>query len=330
MGSGYWDSNVYDARASYRASSGKSAFDYSDSMTRSPRSSWKIHKTLDPNGVRVRECRDSGGHPNSLAISVFFDVTGSMGGIPRQLQKKLPELLGLLKRKGYVEHPQIMFGAIGDATCDTIPLQVGQFESDNRMDENLENFILEGGGGGQMTESYELAMYFMAKHTVLDCLQKRRKKGYLFIIGDEMAYGQVKADEVKTLIGDNMQSDISLSQMVRELQQKFEVFFLLPRGASHGGSSQVLSFWRKLFGQNVIELDDPNAVCEVIALQIGLAEGTIDLDDGLNHLKEFGVKSSTINTVSKALARYKGRSSIAKTSGSLGLSGDPNKNTKRL
>ena len=31
-----------------------------------------------------------------------------------------------------------MFGAIGDATCDRAPLQVGQFESDNRMDGDLE------------------------------------------------------------------------------------------------------------------------------------------------------------------------------------------------
>ena len=58
-----------------------------------------------------------------------------------------------------------MFGAIGDATCDRAPLQVGQFESDNRMDDDLGRILLEGGGGGQKTESYELAMYFMARHT---------------------------------------------------------------------------------------------------------------------------------------------------------------------
>ena len=84
---------------------------------------------------------------------------------PRALQAKLPQLLGLLLRKGYAAHPQIMFGAIGDATCDRAPLQVGQFESDNRMDDDLSRILLEGGGGGQKTESYELALYFMARHT---------------------------------------------------------------------------------------------------------------------------------------------------------------------
>jgi hypothetical protein len=103
--------------------------------------------------VTMRESRDCAEHPRSLAIAVLFDVTGSMGAVPRVLQAKLPQLLGLLLRKGYAADPQIMFGAIGDASCDGAPLQVGQFESDNRMDDDLGRILLEG-GGGQKTESY--------------------------------------------------------------------------------------------------------------------------------------------------------------------------------
>jgi len=40
-------------------------------------------------------------HPASLAIAVLFDATGSMGAVPRKLQAKLPQLFGLLLRKGY-------------------------------------------------------------------------------------------------------------------------------------------------------------------------------------------------------------------------------------
>ena len=76
--------------------------------------------------------------------------------------------------RGTPSDPQIMFGAIGDATCDRVPLQVGQFESDNRMDDDLGRIVLEGGGGGQMTESYELAMYFMARHTATRLLRQAR------------------------------------------------------------------------------------------------------------------------------------------------------------
>ena len=221
MGGGSWSTNVYDEHNRYKAAAGKSAFDYSDSMHRAGRSKWRVHDSLNPHGVNLRESRDSDDHPESNAIVVMFDVTGSMGQVPVTLQKKLPELLGLLLRKGYISDPQILFGAIGDATCDRIPLQVGQFESDNRMDDNLEQIFLEGGGGGQKSESYELAMYFTARHTEIDCWSKRGRKGYLFIIGDEMAYGQVKKSEVMGVMADGLQQDIPLKAMVKELQQRY-------------------------------------------------------------------------------------------------------------
>jgi hypothetical protein len=302
MGSGRWSTDVYDEHNRFKAAAGKSAFDYSDSMHKSGRSTWSVHSSLDPKGCKFRESRDSDEHPDSTAVAVMFDVTGSMGGIPVTLQKKLPELLGLLLRKGYVTDPQILFGAIGDATCDGIPLQVGQFESDNRMDENLENIFLEGGGGGQQTESYELAMYFIARHTDIDCWNKRKHKGYLFLIGDEMAYPSVKKREVRNLIGDGAERDIPTAEIVRELQQRYHVFYILPRAASYGGDARILGFWRKLLGQHVLELEDPEAVCETIALTIGMMEGTIDLYAGADDLKEYGAAENTLKVVTTALA----------------------------
>jgi len=54
-----------------------------------------------------------------------------------------------------------------------------------------------------------------------------------------------------------------------------------------------------LLGQNVIELDDLDAVCETIALTVGLGEDSIDLDEGLADLADVG---STVGaTVGKAL-----------------------------
>ena len=294
MGSGRWSTNVYDAAARYRAATGASAFAHSDSGARN------VHRALDPLGVTVRESRDSAEHPRSLAIAVLFDVTGSMREVPRELQEKLPQLLGLLLRKGYADDPQIMFGAIGDATCDRAPLQVGQFESDNRMDDDLSSILLEGGGGGQKTESYELAMYFMARHTVTDCYTRRGKRGYLFLIGDEMAYPRVKRAEVSAVIGDGLQADIPLTAIVAELTRAWDTYYVLPEGASYAGDSEVLSFWRRLLGQNVIELADLAAVSETIALTVGLGEDAINLSEGLEDLDDVGSDAGT--TVSKALA----------------------------
>ncbi|GAA3204150.1 hypothetical protein ACFO1B_42540 [Dactylosporangium siamense] len=298
MGSGIWSTDVYDAADRYRRSTGASAFAYSDSGART------VHSALDPKGVDKRESRDSDEHPDSVAIAVMFDVTGSMGSVPRVLQQKLPQLLGLLLRKGYVKGPQILFGAIGDATCDRVPLQVGQFESDNRLDEDLGRFVLEGGGGGQMTESYELAMYFMARHTSIDCYFKRGKRGYLFIIGDEQAYGRVKPGEVRDVIGDKLGEPIGLRAMVDEVRRMYDTYYILPAGSSYAGNTAILDFWKDLLGQNVIALDDLDAVCETIALTVGLGEDTIDLDEGLEDLRDVG--STATVSVGKALARIGG------------------------
>jgi hypothetical protein len=223
-----------------------------------------------------------------------------MRQVPRVLQGKLPQLLGLVLRHGYAEHPQILFGAIGDATCDRAPLQVGQFESDNRMDDDLGRILLEGGGGGQKTESYELALYFMARHTSIDCHEKRGKRGYLFVIGDEMAYPRVKRREVDYVVGGGLQADIPLAEIVGEVQRKWDTYYILPEGASYAGDRQVLEFWRDLLGQNVIELADLDAVCETIALTIGIGEAAIDLDDGMADLRDVG--SAAGGAVSSALA----------------------------
>ena len=232
MGSGRWSTDVYDAAERYRAARGTSAFAYSDGGATT------VHPGLNPFGVRARESRDSAEHPASLAVAVLFDVTGSMRTVPRTLQTRLPELLGLLLRKGYAANPQILFGAIGDATCDRVPLQVGQFESDNRMDDDLGRIVLEGGGGGQKTESYELAMYFMSRHTSIDCFERRRRRGYLFLIGDEMPYPRVRTGEVRHVIGDRLAEHIPVEAIVDELTTRYDVYFIMPEGAAHAGDPE--------------------------------------------------------------------------------------------
>jgi hypothetical protein len=320
MGSGRWDYNAYEAAEAYRKREGRSAFDYNDRvLSRTPRNQWRAHPDLEPYGVGVRESRDSAEHPTSLAISVLFDVTGSMGGVPRVLQTKLADLHGLLLRKGYVDHPQIMFGGVGDAYSDRVPLQVGQFESDNRMDDQLGEIVLEGGGGGQMRESYELAMYFMAHHTSIDCHEKRGKRGYLFIIGDEMPYPNVNPQQVSRVLGPGdgdgragrggggtgrrpgrgTHPTTPIEKVVRDLTRKFDVYYILPEGSSYAGNDEVLGAWRALLGENVIQLDDLDAVCETIALTIGLAEDRIDLDAGLDDLRNVGSRSG--KSVERAL-----------------------------
>lgn len=301
MGAGRWSSSTYAANAALRSVNGTSAFAYSDTTMRAPRTEWRVHQTLDPNGIDVRESRDSTEHPNSTPIAVWFDVTGSMRQIPQTLQAKLPSLLEMLLDRGYVDDPQVLFGGVGDATCDAVPLQVGQFESDNRMDGDLGNLFLEGGGGGQTTESYELAFYLMARHTATDNFEKRGEKGYAFFIGDEMSYPKVKQSEVLRIMNDGLQADIPLDDIIEELHEKWNAYFIIPSRASHGGDKRIEEYWRKHFGENVVMIEDADAVCETIALIVGINEGSVSLDGGLDELSKIGADKATVEATKNAL-----------------------------
>ena len=137
----------------------------------------RCHPLMDPHGLSVRESRDSADHPNALGIVFALDVTGSMGDIPRHLaQRDLPQFMGLLGACA-VPDPQVLFMAVGDATSDNAPLQVGQFESTAELiDQWLTWSFLEGGGGGTGSESYELAFYLLAQHTDMDNWVRRRHR----------------------------------------------------------------------------------------------------------------------------------------------------------
>ncbi|MBH0774967.1 hypothetical protein [Nocardia bovistercoris] len=288
MGYGHWDDTAYRAAKTYRASRGVEDFGYTASMRDKPYTDWAAHPDLDPLGVRARECRDSAEHGAALPVAVLFDVTGSMGRVPRIMQAKLGTLHGLLRAKGYAEDPQILFGAIGDADTDRVPLQIGQFESDNRMDEQLRNILLEGGGGGQKSESYELAAYFMATHIVTDAWEKRRKRGYLFLIGDELNKPRLASRHIRSVIGDHVRTDVEVASIYRELARRWHVHYILPDQSSYYDDPEIAEHWRGLLGQNFLKLDDPGAVCELIALTIGLGEDKVDLSSGLADLRDLG------------------------------------------
>jgi hypothetical protein len=302
MGSGIWSADSYHERVSAKRAAGKDAFSYSADALRS--GYLRPHQTLDPQGLRYRESRDSAEHPDSNSIIIGLDVTGSMGAVVRGIHGDLPRLHELLLGHRYIPHPQILFTAVGDATCDRVPLQVGQFESDNRMDQHLENMVLEGGGGGQKTESYELTMYVAARHTAIDCYEKRGRRGYLFMIGDEMAYWAVKRSEVRRLLGDHvdLQADIPLQQIVAEVRQRYHVYFIIPGGASNGGDAEVHRFWLNTLGEShVLQLDSPEDTSEIIGLTIGLNEGALTPDQARQRLQQRGARGDTVDRIAATL-----------------------------
>ena len=228
------------------------------------------HPMMNPHGVKLRESRDSEAHPRSLGIVFALDVSGSMGEIPRKLATQtLPDFMQTLGEAG-VPDPQVLFMGVGCAASDRAPLQVGQFESTERlMDQWLTWMYLEGGGGGG-NESYELAMYFAARHTAMDCLEKHGRRGYLFVTGDEPPNPAVSRNEVKKLIGDELEADLPIGRAIEELQKSFEPFFLIP---DPGRAAKVERAWRDLLGDRVVVMAGPEDTSYVAAGLVSLLEG---------------------------------------------------------
>ena len=218
------------------------------------------------------------------------------------------------------------------ATSDHVPLQVGQFESGVEMDEHLRNVILEGNGGGTSHESYELALYFLARHTSIDCWEKRGRKGYAFLIGDEMAYPAVSKQQVAEHIGDKLEGNIPLRQIIAEIQRSYHLFFIFPCNASYPRDGANPAFWQDLLGQNVIFLDDENAVSETIALAVGLTENAINLAEGTEDLSSAGASADAIGAAAKALQVYASASNGLTTTGQAlpGLALEDQPTTERI
>src|SRR3954469_25181498 len=109
MGSGNWSAADYHDRVTAKRAAGKDMFDYSADAVRS--GSLRPHQTLDPQGLRLRESRDNAEHPNSNAVIISLDVTGSMSAVVRGIHQDLPRLLELLLGHKFLPDPQICFAA---------------------------------------------------------------------------------------------------------------------------------------------------------------------------------------------------------------------------
>lgn len=207
MGSGSYSFAAYSCLANEREYSTKSADAVFKNRSLSAKSDIKLsninartyNTQIKPEMVDtgVRESRDSNEHPETTPIIIALDVTGSMRRTPHEMIKdNFPKLMDALMQLG-VKDPQLLFMAVGDHEYDRYPIQVGQFESDTeKIVNSLEEFVLEGGGGGNAGESYLLAHIIAGYHTETDSWFKRHKKGYLFTIGEKelRAKAQIVAD----------------------------------------------------------------------------------------------------------------------------------------
>lgn len=261
----------------------------------------RCHPLMNPFGVATRECRDSPDNPASLGIVFVLDVTGSMGCIPQRMATQtLPSFMQTLI-DARVANPQVCFMAVGQAGVDSAPLQVGQFESTAALiDQWLTYLCLEGGGKGQH-ESYELALYFAARHTKLDSVEKRGRRAFMFIAADVAPNPAVSRQEVERIIGDNLDADLPIRELIEEVQRSYEPFILL---APHAALTIDRS-WRDLFGDRVVRLRDMEDAALVAAGLVALLQGLApDLASLIVHYQSCGVSESQARRIVGTLAAF--------------------------
>jgi hypothetical protein len=243
-----------------------------------------MHPDMDPRNITLRESCDSDVNPNATPIIIALDVTGSMGHIAVEMAREgiKTTIEEILNRKP-VSDPHIMVMGVGDPEMyDTAPLQVSQFEADTKIIEQLSNIYLEGGGGGNGHEGYNMPWYFAATKTKIDSFDKRGKKGLLFTIGDEDPALTLHRTSVKEFIGDDIQYDLPSERLLELVQQKYDVFHVVVEEGSHAryNPNAVVAKWNDLLGEGrVIRLSDHTKLPEVLvsAIQVNAGENVDDV-----------------------------------------------------
>jgi len=274
MGYSRWDNNEF---RSYATTTG-----YTTQSIHQVFKSNRMHESLDPSKIVVRESRDSEQNPNSTPVIFGLDVTGSMGSYAHQIAtRELPKLMQGFHEKGVVTDPHIMFMGIGDVFSrnDEAPLQVSQFEAGAEVIvESLRNIFIEGGGGGNDTESYDLAWYFAKNFTNVDCI-KRGKKGFIFTFGDEMPPQRpLTSEAVARVFGGSkdLPSYNSTNQLLRDASADWKIFHVIIEQGSfcrRKGAERVVGQWRELMGNNAIALRNADYLSDVVIAATRIAQG---------------------------------------------------------
>lgn len=220
---------------------------------------------MDPKNT-LRECVDSVDHPVTVPIIIGLDVTGSMGHVPDAfIREEMTKMMAGLYAAGLTD-AQVLFLGIGDHECDRAPLQAGQFEADDQLlDKWLKDIYLEAGGGGNAGESYLLAWYYAANHTVLDAVTKRGQKGFIFTIGDEANLKSLPVPAQQRIFGDNgsyvAETDFSL---LKKAQEKYNVYHLHLTETGRGSRAHEYEGWKQNLGDNCVILDSYKKIAETI------------------------------------------------------------------
>jgi hypothetical protein len=265
-------------------------------------------------------------HKHPIVCGV--DVTGSMGDWPKVIWDKLPMFYGQIIQQGYLTDPAISFAAIGDAYADRAPLQVCDFAQSDDLDAAIESLWLEGGGGGQDHESYELMMHFYAHRVTF---QKNAMRPILFITGDEAFFPAIEDSTLRQWIDTGYPTQTT-EQIAADLKKIYDVFLLRKR-YTNGGEAGIQAGWERLLGkQNVTLVEDPKSIIDLMLGIIAMVSKARSLEAYAKDMAGRGQSKARIKAVTDALKPLSDNLGIVPvgTGGLAKSGGDARKGSKRF
>lgn len=241
-------------------------------------------------------------------VIIIIDVTGSNKNFARLIYDKMPMLYGQIEEKGYLQDFDIAILAVGDSKCDHYPIQVSDFAKGIEIDSWLEKLVLEGGGGANEKESYELIAHYLNEA----CEIRDDANPIVLFIGDEAAYETISKNE-------SQEFGISYSQSTDEynpfpiLLKKFQnnVFMLLNKYCARDFVPTITSFWENaLPSEHTIKIKEEKSIADLILGLIALTNKRT-LQNIKTDMLGRGQKQERLANVTASLARFAETTALA-------------------
>ena len=258
---------------------------------------------------KVRRSLVTEEHPNPRPIAIGIDVTGSMRPAHEEFitgsTTHMLEVLHELGAQGDF-YPQVFFAALADRDDRHGSMQLGHFESDNRMYHQLASFERGGGGGSaQMHEAgYLDYLFFLAFKTDPESVAKLGKKGHAFLIGDELPTKRITVREARDMYGVDIERDMGFDVILARVLERYHVTYLHTQTMAYGsqGDAEALETWRRLMPEGRVHTLDQTATgaAYVIATQVGIDEELMTRESALKHLVEVGTEAKYLAAVARA------------------------------
>lgn len=291
MGGFSYDRDDYDSSSSsgWSSSSSYSSNDSYSSYASSKMSAFRLDDSMKP----THRIRSNSKNP----IIIVLDVTGSNTSLAKIVYDKMPMFYGQIEQQGYLKDFDICFMAVGDAFSDKYPLQVGNFAKGIEIDTYLEKIVLEGCGGGNDGESYELAAYYLTHYMDLP----EGAKPIVFFQGDEPTHGNPTKSSVEEV---EMNWNADSGDVWKNLREMCDdnVYMMLGKFNGTYWKESYENEWKNILAdEHVIRVNEEKAIIDLILGIISMVSQTRDLDSYKVDMLNRGQTTKRIEDVSNSL-----------------------------